>query len=501
MGTIKNIVEITQKDTDAAIKELIETAQAEAAAASKLGRIENAQQAKTRWERLRAAAKDRIENLSIRSSFVYNTLVATVIAILAYILTVTVITMVRADISEKYSAKTVYFEVTEGGRVEMSADGSVFTIYDKDGQSVEVFETGGEKYSVSFEYREGEPVEEDMNDFLGVIGEGVSTVALVPEYSSLDAAVDIALRVFNFACAPIYFLTALFISSMVFFRTKLKVPLEILDEASEKIAENQLDFTISYPRRDELGRLCVSFEKMRSALLQNSQELWRQMEERRRVNAAFSHDLRTPLTVLRGRTSMLLSDIPEGRATDEEIVEQLEAMSASITRLENYIDAMRSIQRMEDMEINREEISIDSLARALSDSAEILSGEKGSVFINESGMDKAELDQEIVLQVYENIFANAVRFAKSEVKTRMFTEENMLCISVEDDGPGFTAEALSKATSPFYKGSGNVNDGHLGLGLNICHILCTRHGGKVTVENGEKGGKVTVSFNTEENSL
>lgn len=61
-----------------------------------------------------------------------------------------------------------------------------------------------------------------------------------------------------------------------------------------------------------MGALCASFEEMRRALWENNRVMWRQMEERKRLNAAFAHDLRTPLTVLRGYAGMLLHDLSEG---------------------------------------------------------------------------------------------------------------------------------------------------------------------------------------------
>ena len=66
------------------------------------------------------------------------------------------------------------------------------------------------------------------------------------------------------------------------------------------------------PSADELGKLCQSFETMRASLEANSRALWDAVEERKRLNAAFSHDLRTPLTVLQGYSDFLLDTLPPG---------------------------------------------------------------------------------------------------------------------------------------------------------------------------------------------
>ncbi|MCI9134657.1 MAG: HAMP domain-containing protein [Lachnospiraceae bacterium] len=70
--------------------------------------------------------------------------------------------------------------------------------------------------------------------------------------------------------------------------------MDLLRTASEKISENDLDFSISYASSDELGQLCASFETMREALSRTYQDLWRQAEEHKRLNAASTHNLRLP---------------------------------------------------------------------------------------------------------------------------------------------------------------------------------------------------------------
>ena len=72
------------------------------------------------------------------------------------------------------------------------------------------------------------------------------------------------------------------------------------EQRLSKIAQNDLDFHVESPSSDEMGQLCQSFETMRASLEANSRALWDAVEERKRLNAAFSHDLRTPLTVLQG---------------------------------------------------------------------------------------------------------------------------------------------------------------------------------------------------------
>jgi len=103
-------------------------------------------------------------------------------------------------------------------------------------------------------------------------------------------------------------------SGVIFYERELKRPFSILRKASERISENDLDFEIWYEKKNELGQLCSDFEGMRSALYESNREMWRSLEERKRLNSAFSHDLRTPLTVLRGYTDYLGKYVPEAKS-------------------------------------------------------------------------------------------------------------------------------------------------------------------------------------------
>ncbi len=67
--------------------------------------------------------------------------------------------------------------------------------------------------------------------------------------------------------------------------------------------------------------LCMAFDEMRQTLYENNREMWRSLEERKRLNSAFSHDLRTPLTVLRGYTDFLEKYIPSGKVSEQKLLE------------------------------------------------------------------------------------------------------------------------------------------------------------------------------------
>lgn len=298
----------------------------------------------------------------------------------------------------------------------------------------------------------------------------------------------------QFIAIPLWTILCIVVCATHFYRKKLGKTIEILTQASEKISNNQLDFSVEAAERNELGKLCRSFEKMRAALLENNREMWRQMEERKRLNAAFAHDLRTPLTVLKGQSEMLVKYA--GRMSGEKLVATAEMMERHITRLETYVNTMNDLQRLEDIEIRRDAVPAGELVEQLNVTAEAVCVEKGRKLLFHDGlqgMSDVMIDLPNVMQVYENLLANAVRYARSAVTVEAGMQEDFFIITVADDGPGFSAEGLVKGAEPFYRSEKENWGEHLGIGLNICNIICERHGGSLKLTN-DNGARVMAAF-------
>lgn len=296
---------------------------------------------------------------------------------------------------------------------------------------------------------------------------------------------------------PIFLGLCIMLSSFVFYRHKLKKPIELLSMASEKIANNDLDFHIYYESKDEMGKLCDSFEKMRAALDDNTRQMWRSMEERKQLNAAFSHDLRTPLTVLRGSTDFLMNYLPQGKVSEEKVMSTVSAMSAHISRLENYVQLMSEIQRLEDSSINITNVNIDHFIKQLKSIAEVLveGYHLRIIFDNHIAQTELHFDSDTVTRIFENIVSNAIRYADKSISVGLESMNGMLRITVSDDGEGFSDEDLEQATKPFYKRRAINGSGGFGLGLHICKILSEKHGGGIEISNHKTGGaRVTVMF-------
>lgn len=315
---------------------------------------------------------------------------------------------------------------------------------------------------------------------------------LKDHFTPTDRTVYNILSFMSVGVYPICFIFCIVVTSVLFYKRQLQMPIAILDYAAGEIADNNLDFKIAYDKQDELGKLCASFEKMRQALQESNEEMWRQIEERKRLNAAFSHDLRTPLTVLKGQSELLRQYAP--KMTAEKVSDTSEMMHRHIVRLEEYVQTMGELQRLEDIEIVRQSVPMNGVCRQFRETGEAVCN--GKALFCEVMEDKhidLNIDMAIVLRVYDNLLANAVRFAKEKIMVSVESQDGYLYLTVSDDGVGFAEKDLENATKPFYKTVRETDNEHFGMGLNICKILCEKHGGYIRLSN-RNGAVVTAAF-------
>lgn len=297
----------------------------------------------------------------------------------------------------------------------------------------------------------------------------------------------------TFLSVVIVCLACVVATGVLFFNRKLRAPLRLVDDASSRIAAGDLDFTIAYDNRNEMGRLAASFETMRASLAENQRELWRMVEQRQQLNAAFAHDLRTPLTVLKGYAEYLRAYVPQGRVPEAKLLSTVDLMRGYITRLEGYTASMGAMQRLEEVRPVPRVIAFAALSKRLQAAAEMLRGVAGLTFV-EDGDGDVVVDADMITQVLENLVSNAARYAARMVRVDVSRVGAVLRLAVLDDGPGFTADMLEAGVKPFQRQrTGDEESEHYGLGLYICSVLCQRHGGSLVIEN-DGGGKVIATF-------
>ena len=398
------------------------------------------------------------------------------------------------------------------------------------------------------------------------LGEDV-VLSNVAYYVSLDEAsyltwIDWTLRLVAGVGVPIVAFGGLAVLLFRrFYRRHIGGPLSVLEAAADRIARQDLGFQIGAVRGRELGRLGAAMEGMRSSLLATQRELWRTAEDRRRLNAAFAHDLRTPVTVLKGTLEM--ARMKANRAgSGEDVRKTLDTLSGQADRLESYAQLMSRVTKLEDREVMRSACAPSDVARvlerqaagyvatrgngckllfSLGDGMRAAGAGDGSVAVPDAGSvagagdghvvvpcperaaepdaeraaepcpEPLSIDMQLVEEVLGNLLGNACDHARSKVAVSvdlLQPEQGSLAagargdvrleLVVTDDGRGFTAEALHHGCDPFYSEAKSAE--HFGLGLNIARTLARLHGGAVELGNLEGGGAcVTATFAVDTN--
>lgn len=295
-----------------------------------------------------------------------------------------------------------------------------------------------------------------------------------------------------------------------FYRLHIAKPLEMLADAATRIAGQDLDFEIRPAPGRELGALSDTLESMRSSLLEAQRELWRTAEERRRLNAAFAHDLRTPVTVLKGTVEIARLKAERGELAD---AAALDILAAQVDRLESYAAAMGGLSKLEDRAVERSPVGYGRACEELCGRVrEIVSTRRPDLVVAcevDGAFDGAvlQLDMALVEEVLGNIVGNACTHAVGRVLLSIGADASAtdhmadgegtpptapseqpvrLVLRVADDGPGFTPEALHRGCDPFFSEQKSAE--HFGLGLNISATLAHLHGGSLELSNGIEGG-------------
>ena len=282
-------------------------------------------------------------------------------------------------------------------------------------------------------------------------------------------------------------------AAAVYYRKKLREPITQLQNGVERIQEDNLDFHIEYDGDDELGQLCCSMEKMRRELRQKHKALWESLEQRKLLNASVSHDLRTPITVLKGYLDYLEKNIPQDKLTEDMLLDTVSSMQGAVNRLELYVESVRDIEKIENIEIEKRSENVKLLLNELRSNVRQLAGNKEIIISNDIAVDKIQIDKGVFFRILENLLQNALRYAEKQVSINLSHKKDFLILTVKDDGKGFSAADLEKATTVFY--SNDKEKQHFGIGLSVCKILCEKHGGLLYVGNQkEKGACVTAKL-------
>lgn len=340
------------------------------------------------------------------------------------------------------------------------------------------------------------PVLKDMEDmiFLNAI------------ISDVPIHVQISFAVLKFMCRYgilVYAIIAEYIGIRAFYKSKVEPGIRAVYSALTYMCLGDLGHEQIYYDTDELGDVCNKAEELRKKLIAKKRQEWEIQAEQESINAAFAHDIRTPLTVMKGYTEFLLKYQPEGKVTHESLIEKLQIMKQQQERLLEFSKTMTEIQKIEMRELHCKHISISSITSKLQGTLDELKRQSGKeVKMTYLGCDaekkdvllleKIIVDEDLMMEVCENLLSNAFRYAKKCVDVKISLEENRILIYIQDDGSGFSFHALKEAKSLYWSEEKGTNS-HFGMGLYICDKLCEKHGGNLSFTNGIDGGAIVAA--------
>ena len=261
-------------------------------------------------------------------------------------------------------------------------------------------------------------------------------------------------------------------------------PVRRVSETARRITETG-DFGQRLPNRqtrDEVGELVQTF----NALIQRVQT---SLEEQQRFLADTSHELRSPLTVIRANLGFLWRDTdPDTRA---ECLREAETEAARMSRL--VTDLLLLGQSTSDALLRRAPLELGGLLHEVADRARAQSPDR-SVEVRVGSQLTAHADADRVRQLLWNLVENALRYtpAGGAVRLSLSRDEQCAHLSVADEGPGIATEHLPHIFDRFYRvdPARSRATGGSGLGLAIVRHIAEAHGGRVSVESEPGRGSV-----------
>lgn len=277
----------------------------------------------------------------------------------------------------------------------------------------------------------------------------------------------------------------------LYFKDKIKKPIDELKYAKLELESHSLVKNQVY--RDEILYFSNDYNQIIDSLKIEKKNIWKEVDEIEKMLSSFEHTVRTPITIIRGYNDMILKYYPEGKMSDKKLEETLLNIGAQVERLDEYIRRMSSLKNIKELELHIKSIETKDLLNNMEKIGEALSKEKLFKIIANLQSGYLNLDENIILEAYENILANGFRHAKNMVEVNLEEDNNYIIIQVQDDGEGFSKEGLKYGTVAFFT-ENKSNGKNMGLGLNIAIELCEKHMGTINLSNNTRGGLVVMKI-------
>lgn len=291
----------------------------------------------------------------------------------------------------------------------------------------------------------------------------------------------------------------------------LAKPIVRISAIAGKMAELDFQWKCGESRPDEIGRLGRSLDEMAgrlsaalaelktaNAALRDDMERAR-AEERRRLAffAAASHELKTPVTILKGQLGGMLDGVGVYRDRDRYLARALRTAN----RMEALVGEILSVSRMESgaEAEKRERLELSALVSARLDAyAELLEQRGMTLELRLTPGVYVEGDAALLGRAVDNLLSNAVRYSPegAQVRVTVRAEGGVPVLEVENTGVHISDGALPHLFDAFYReeGSRSRSTGGSGLGLYLVRMILERHGASCAIQNTAEGVRAAVVF-------
>lgn len=300
------------------------------------------------------------------------------------------------------------------------------------------------------------------------------------EKSGLERAIDF---VFFFI---IFFETFCIVFIYCISRTITR-SITLLDKNTQKIADGDLDVKLEYEKNsrndNEITRLTENLDKMRLALKDDT-------ERRTKFIMGISHDLRTPVAVIKGYTEAMSDGMYDN---PEEIKKSLEIIETKTDQLENMINTLINFVKLNQTDW-MQSLKKQKIEPVLKDFAESC-GTTGGIFKRNVQSDvkidenlEVPFDKLLFQRSLENLFSNAIRYTNERdlIEIKAWQEPDCVKISIKDSGIGIDKEDLDKIFDLFYRATSSRREEGMGIGLSVVRTIINSHGWDISVAS-EKG--------------
>lgn len=289
----------------------------------------------------------------------------------------------------------------------------------------------------------------------------------------------------------------IFVVLTFFYANKLRQQLRPILRATEKIAEQDLEFQTSRSTIKEFNQVLSGLDHMRAALRESLMKNWKAEQDKQNQISALTHDLKTPLTVARGNADLLAMTPLDGEQTD-----LLEHFQKGIAQVDAYVQELSELNKTSlTKTLTLEDISVREFVEDIYDQTLSLAQTKQiNVAFDKKDIKKEIIghwDRSLLNRAFMNIVSNAVEHTPSGSQLLLTArlEEDEFTFICLDSGPGFSLESLAKATQLFYQeDKSRQSRNHSGLGLTIANDIVRLHHGSLSLSNDDNtgGAKVTI---------